>query len=270
MSITGKTRPLAVVTGASSGIGRSFARQLAADGCDLILVARREFVLESLKEELEKQYGVLVEAFPADLTQLDEIQRVEKRLEACENLMYLVNCAGFGTGTGMFPNVDVNLESQMLMLHTLAPMRLSRVALIPMTLHQKGYLINVASCAAFLASRGAADYAATKAFLVSFSRNLQCDCAGRGIHVQALCPGFVRTGFHQSETMKSSAMADQIPRWLWLDADWLVKKSLKQVRKRGFRRVVCVPSFRYKVLVGTLFSWFLSPLRVLFSGGTMR
>ncbi|MDO4582763.1 MAG: SDR family NAD(P)-dependent oxidoreductase [Planctomycetia bacterium] len=265
-----KRKPLAVVTGASSGLGMCFARQLAAEGYDLLLVARRGFVLESLKEELERLYPIAVETFEADLSEKEPLRELEKKIESSENLLYLINNAGFGTGESSFPNVDVEQETRMLALHNLAPMRLCRAALIPMAVNNMGYIINVASAAAFLASRGAADYSATKAFLVSFSRGLQCDCIDKGVHVQALCPGFVRTGFHQSETMKNSGTGEKVPHWLWLEAPWVAQKSLRQARKKYLRRVAYVPSLRYKIIVAFLASRWLSPLRVLLSCGRAR
>lgn len=265
-----KRKPLAVVTGASSGLGMCFARQLASEGYDLLIVARRGFVLESLKEELERLYPITVETFEADLSEKEPLRELEKKVESSENLVCLINNAGFGTGESSFPNVDVEQETRMLALHNLAPMRLCRAALIPMAVNGMGYIINVASAAAFLASRGAADYSATKSFLVSFSRGLQCDCIDKGVHVQALCPGFVRTGFHQSETMKNSETGEKVPNWLWLDAPWVVKKSIRQVRKKHLRRVAYVPSLRYKILVAILASRWLSPLRVLLSRGRAR
>ncbi|MDO4550483.1 MAG: SDR family NAD(P)-dependent oxidoreductase [Planctomycetia bacterium] len=265
-----KLNPLAVITGASSGLGMAYARQLATKGFNLMLIARRKFVLESLKEELEKSHqNISVEIVQADLSLLDDIRMLEEKIANSERLLFMINNAGFGV-EGVFPEINVEKNTEMITVHNTAVMRLARAAMIPMKVQGKGFLINVASSAGFLASRGAVIYCATKAFIISFSRSLQCDCHKDGIHVQALCPGFVRTGFHDTDSMAGSPIKESVPGWLWLQADWVVKKSLSQVQKNFFRRVIYIPSLRYKC--GTFFasSWIFAPLRILFSGGKIR
>lgn len=263
-------RPLAVVTGASDGMGKEFARELAAMGNDLLLVARRGYVLDSLKKELESQYSVSVETMPLDLSVLENIEKLERCVESSDRLLWLVNCAGFGAGDGVFPNVSVELETRMLMVHTMAPMRLCRAALLPMTVNGRGFIINVASVAGFIASRGAVDYAATKSFLITFSRALQCDCVGTGVLVQALCPGFVRTGFHDSETMKSSPLKQQIPGFMWDQPQRVVRKSLRAVQSRFCHQVIFIPSFFYRFLARVMSGPLMTPFRILFTGGKTR
>lgn len=260
-----KENPLAVITGASSGLGMCFARQLAAAGCDLMLIARRKYVLDSLKEELEKQFPISVEPVQADLSKLEDIRTVEEKIRNSPRVLYMVNNAGFG----VLDN-DVGKNTEMITVHNIATMRFSRAAMIPMQENRKGYIINVASVAGFVASRGSADYCATKAFVIAYSRSLQCDCSPHGIHVQALCPGFVRTGFHDTETMHGTPIKENVPAFLWLQADWVVRKSLRQVRKTLFRRVTYVPSLIYKAVTCFTSSMILSPLRILFSGGKIR
>ncbi len=263
-------QPLAIVTGASDGMGREFARALAEKGCDLILVARRAERLEALKSELESQFKVSAEVLALDLCVRENLLILEQKAESASNLLWLVNCAGFGAGESAFPDVDVELESRMLLLHNMAPMRLCRAALVPMRKNHRGFIINVASVAGFLASRGAVDYSATKAFLITFSRALQCDCAGTGILVQALCPGFVRTGFHDSETMKSSPLKQQVPAFMWDDARRVVRKSIQNVQKRFGHAVIFIPSFFYRFISRILSGPLLAPLRILFTGGKTR
>jgi len=262
-------KSLAVVTGASSGLGMNFARQLAATGCDLMLIARRKEVLDSLKVELETQYSISVESVQADLSKLDDIRMVEEKIQNSPRVLYMVNNAGFGV-EGVFPDIDVEKNTEMITVHCTATLRFSRAAMFPMRENRKGYIINLASVAAFLASYGAANYCATKAFVVSFSRSLQCDAAPHGIHVQALCPGFVRTGFHDAETMKGTPIKEGVPNFCWLQADWVVRKSLNQVRKTAFRRVTYIPSVLYKVVTYFASSMIFSPVRILFSGGKIR
>lgn len=263
-------RPLAVVTGASDGMGKEFARELAAMGNDLLLTARRGYVLDSLKKELEAAYGISVETMPMDLSELENIRILEEKIESSDRLLWLVNCAGFGAGEGVFPDVSADVETRMLLLHNVAPMRLCRAALIPMKINGRGFIINVASVAGFLASRGAVDYSATKAFLITFSRALQCDCAGTDVHVQAFCPGFVRTGFHDSETMKNSPLKDQVPGFMWDSAPRVVKKSIRAVQKRYFRRVVFIPTLFYRLITRIMSGRLLAPVRILLTGGQTR
>ncbi len=264
-------RPLAVVTGASDGMGKEFARQLAALGNDLLLIARRGYILDKLKEELEKAYSISVETMELDLSVLENIERLEKKIQKSDSLLWMVNAAGFGSGNAVFPNASPEIETRMITLHAITPMRLCRSALIPMNANRRGFIVNIASVAAWLASKGAADYSASKAFLVAFSKALQCDCQKTGVFVQALCPGFVRTGFHSSETMQNSAaLYEKIPNFMWDNPERVVRKSIRAVQRKFGRRVVFIPS---------LFYWFLSiltycssfmPLRILISRGTMR
>jgi len=239
-------KKLAAITGASEGLGKEFARQLAADGYDLLVIARRKNLLDELKADLEAKYNVQVEPIVCDLTKPDELKRIEDRLEKEESLEVLVNNAGFGLGTTPFPHVNPDAEESMIRLHTIALMRLSRAALVPMCKQNKGYVINVSSVAAFLYGYGTAEYAATKAYVLSFSKSLQCDVRQYGVRVQALCPGFTHTGFHATDAMKDFKK-DATPKWLWLSAEYVVRTSLNSIRRT--KRVVCIPSFRYKLIV---------------------
>jgi short-subunit dehydrogenase len=238
-------RLLAVVTGASSGLGKEFARQLAIDGYDLLLVARRGELLEAIKSEYESSYGIRVEVFVCDLTQADEVRRLELRLAGEELLEFMVNNAGFGR-EGMFPEVDPDCEEAMIRVHIISLMRLSRAALIPMCKRNKGFLINLSSVAAYLVGAGCAEYMATKAYVLSFSKNLQYDVSKYGVRVQALCPGLTHTDFHRSETM-NGFQKDKTPKFLWLNADYVVRSSINSIKKT--KRVVCIPSLRYKIAI---------------------
>ena len=239
---------LAAVTGASDGLGKEFARQLAAEGYNLLIIARRPALLDELKAELEAKYGIHVEPLVSDLSKPDELKRIEDRLEKEESLEILVNNAGFGLGDA-FPNVDPDKEESMIRLHTIAPMRLSRAALIPMCKCQKGYIINVSSVAAFLYGEHTAEYTATKAYILTFSKSLQCDVRRYGVRVQALCPGFTHTGFHSTESM-DFFKKEETPRWLWLSAEYVVRTSLNSIRRSS--QVVCIPSLRYKLILALL------------------
>ena len=239
---------LAVITGASEGLGKEFARQLAADGYNLIVIARREHLLNELKADLEAKYDVKVEPIVCDLSKSNELKQIEDRLEQEDSLEVLVNNAGFGLDT-TFPNVDPDADESMIRVHVIAAMRLSRAALVPMCKRKKGYVINLSSVAAFLYGQGSAEYIATKAYVLSFSKSLQCDVRRYGVRIQALCPGFTHTGFHATEAMKFFKKS-AVPKQLWLSAEYVVRTSLNSIRRTN--RVVCVPSLRYKVILALL------------------
>lgn len=276
-SIGENGRPVAAITGASSGFGKIYAERLAAEGNDLLLVARRENLLNEIAAELRAKFGVAVEIIVADLSDLTDVERVEKRLEALSTLRYLINNAGFG-GNQKFPDVFVDVETKMIQTHCLAPMRLCRAALVPMKERaqkskkrtQNGFIINVSSVSGFLAGEGAADYTATKAFLITFSRSLQCDVAPLGVRIQALCPGFARTGFHDAETMRFSDLKQTVPRFMWQRADRVVDASLRALRRPFFYKVAIVPTALYKIAAFFGSGWVFAPLRILFSGGKIR
>jgi short-subunit dehydrogenase len=233
------SRPVALITGASSGIGETFARRLAARGYDLILVARRAGRLEQLARELP----VTVQPLPADLLTEDGLAAVEAALLACPRLELLVNNAGFGT-LGRFWETSLSGQLDMHRLHILATVRLTHAALRNM---RQGGVINVSSVAAFSSSPGNASYCATKAWMNAFTEGLAMDLrsASSPLRVQALCPGFTVTEFHDTLGVDRAA----IPSFLWLKADRVVEASL-----RGFDRgaVLVVPGWQYKALVNFL------------------
>ena len=246
------TRRSAVITGGSSGLGLAFARQLAKEGFSLILAARREEVLGEVKRQLEAEYNVPVEVFRVDLSQESEIRRLEDRIKELARIDYLVNAAGFGIGGQVYPDHNLDRSSDMLRVHCLATQRLSCAAAQKMKTVGAGNIINIASVAAFLTSRGAVDYSSTKAFIVSFTKGLACDLKGTGVRAEVLCPGFVRTGFHATEEMKPDAdLYNRLPRWLWLNADWVARKSLAAIRRRR-PKTVYIPSILYKIVSWTL------------------
>jgi short-subunit dehydrogenase len=235
-----------VITGASAGIGKVFCEKLAAQGYDLIVAARNAARLEDLKRELESQYGISVEVFPADLTIDTDVSLLAERITRSPRLALLVNNAGFGT-RGSLADASPAIQESMLRLHTMAPMRLSQAALPVLMANKGGAIVNVSSVASFVYSAGNVNYCATKAYLTNFSEGLAAELAGTGVKVQALCPGFTRSEFHQ----RMEVAKDELPpRWMWMQADAVVDASLRALR-RG-RPIVCVPGFRYKVVVQLL------------------
>lgn len=234
----------ALITGASSGIGASFARQLAARGYALILVARRKERLAALAAELQNRHGICVEVMAADLSDAAAVEPIENRIAELGFLEILINNAGFGTWD-MFAKSDLDKQLDMVRVHIIATMRLCRAALPRMVVRASGSIINVASIGAFLPSPRNATYNATKAYLVSFSESLQAELRGTGVQVQALCPGFTSTEFHNSPEYVGFERA-QIPYWLWSSADEVVAASLRAL-ERG--KVVCIPNFKDQLLV---------------------
>ncbi|WP_318201850.1 SDR family oxidoreductase [Streptomyces sp. SCL15-4] len=230
----------ALITGSTAGIGAAFARRLAADGQDLVLVARDAGRLREQATELHDRHGVEVEVLPADLSLDEGIEAVAGRLGDRKNPVdLLINNAGFGN-KGRYLDVSMADELRMLKVHCEAVLRLTSAAAGAMRERGRGGVVNVASVAAFV-PRGT--YGASKSWVVQFTQGAARDLAGSGVRLMALCPGFVRTEFHQRAGMGT----DNIPGWLWLDADKLVAAALADLA-RG--RTLSIPDPRYKALMG--------------------
>ena len=235
------TSPTAFITGASAGLGMEFARQLAAQGYDLILTARRKDRLDELAGRLQS-HNVSIEVIPADLCQPADIQRLCEYITNQPNLEILVNNAGFGT-KGRFQHVDPQKLDAMAQVHMTAPILLSRAALSVMLPRQRGNIINVASMAGFFPYRSVL-YGSSKAFLISFSQSLDDQLAGTGVHVQALCPGFTRTEFHSTDELRGFNH-HSIPKLLWLTSEQVVRHSLNDLRRH---RQVSIPGWQYRFI----------------------
>ncbi|MFI0979984.1 SDR family NAD(P)-dependent oxidoreductase [Streptomyces sp. NPDC021093] len=232
----------ALITGATAGIGSAFARRLASDGHNLVLVARSTDRLQEQATELHDKHGVEVEVLTADLSTDDGIAAVEERLaDRTHPVDLLVNNAGFGN-KGEFLEVPMADELTMLKVHCEAVLRLTSAAVKGMKERRRGGVVNVASVAAFV-PRGT--YGASKAWVVQFTQGAAKDLGGSGVRLMALCPGFVRTEFHERAGMGT----DNIPSWMWLDADKLVAEALKDLA-RG--KSLSIPDPRYKALMGVV------------------
>jgi short-subunit dehydrogenase len=229
--------PTALITGATAGIGAAFVRRLAADGLDLVLLARDAERLERTAEECRTAHRVDAEVLVADLATDEGIAAGEER--AAKGIDLLVNNAGFGLNA-RFPSAGAAREAALLRVHCEAVLRLTQAALPPMIERGRGGVINVASVAAFF-TRGT--YSAAKAWTVTFSESARRDIAGSGVNVMALCPGWVRTEFHQRSNMDMSG----VPDFMWLDADKLVAAAVRDFRRGA---AVSIPGPQYKALVG--------------------
>jgi short-subunit dehydrogenase len=248
---------LAVITGASSGIGASFARQLAARGYDLLLVARREDKLRALAAELSP---VSVEIVVADLASDTGRDQIAQRIRTATDLHLLVNNAGFGS-VGLFQKAALGIQDEMHRLHVLTTLALSHAAmenLLTGPPKQVSGIINVSSVASFGQSPSNVSYCATKAWMTSFTKGLAVELASTGssVKVQALCPGFTYSEFHDRIHMSR----DPIPKQLWMTADFVVADSL-----RGFDRgqVVVIPGWRYKAIVAFMRAMPFSAMRTI-------
>jgi short-subunit dehydrogenase len=249
-------RQLACVTGATSGIGKVFAQRLAAQGYDLLLVARDGARLAAAADELTAAYGVEVETCEADLSRDDEIARVAERLRTDARLAMLVSNAGFGT-RGTIVTADPVKQGQMLRLHVQATHELVAAALPGMEERRAGTIVVVASVASWSPTAGNVNYNATKVYQRMYCEALAHELEGTGVHVQALCPGFTYTEFHD----RLGSGRKGIPTWAWLPAERVVDTSLAQAAARG--PVVCVPGKRFKLIVFLLryAPWVLGGLR---------
>ncbi len=229
----------ALITGGTSGIGAEFARQLAAQGDDLVLVARDTDRLAEMASQLKEQYGVAVETLSADLGIRDEVMTVANRLASTEQpVVTLVNSAGFRVPhqlavedtSGHEHGIDVMIRAVLI---------LSAAAGRAMRARGRGVIINVSSTAGFVAMD---NYSAIKAWVTTYSEGLANELGPHGVTVTALCPGYVQTEFHQRASIKT----ESIPGPLWVDLGRTVQECLADVAKG---KVISIPTRRYQVLM---------------------
>lgn len=232
----------AVITGSTAGLGSSFARQLAAQGYDLVLVARDADRLQAQAESLSAQYGVETTVLIADLVTDDGVAAVQERLTDPRNpVLLLVNNAGHGLPTD-FMQTDLDDERALLRLHVQTTMELTHTAARAMARRRGGRIINVASVAGFTPT---GTYSAAKAWVINFTKALHQQIRAEGVIVTALCPGLVRTEFHE----RSGIRVKGAKRWMWLDADDVVREGLAANAQGS---AVCVPSRSYQMLTASM------------------
>ena len=236
--MTDGARGRALVTGASSGLGTSFAHQLAAAGSDLVLVARTTEALERLAAELHEAHGVDAEVFPADLADRAQVATVAARIGAGD-VDTVVNNAGFGF-YGPVTGHSLDQELGMVDVDVAAVVALSHAAVEAMVPRGRGALLNVASVASFAPTPESATYSAAKSFVLLYTEALHDELAGTGVRVTVLCPGFTRTNFQATAGITGKGL----PGFVWAEADEVVRQGLKALARN---QAVCVPGLVNKV-----------------------
>lgn len=223
-------RPLSLITGASSGIGETFARHLAALEHDLVLTARRVERLDSLAVELKQQHGATVTVLPHDLADPDAPRWLCEQMEQQGlEVDWLVNNAGYGV-PGTFDDSDWEIHTNFLQVLLTAPTELAYRLLPGMRRRGYGRIVNVASLAGHVpAPAGHTLYAPTKAYLIKFSQSLALENAHLGVHVSALCPGFTWSEFH--DVTQTRDKMDKLPDYLWLTSDEVVRQGIDAVER---------------------------------------
>ncbi len=241
-SATSKT---AFVTGASSGIGAEFALQLGGRGYNLVLTSRRADRLEKHADFIRNKHNVNVKVHPADLSKIQDIEQLVPIIANTSDLDLLVNDAGFGT-TGRFYKVDPTKELAMMNVHMIAPVMFCRAAIPGMLARNQGAIINVSSLTGLIPIRNVV-YQSTKAFLINFSYALEREIKGSQVRIQALCPGFVYTGFHDTPEYTHFSRKS-VPGFLWMTSEQVVSASLKALEGH---QLICIPGLIYQ-LAGAL------------------
>ncbi|HDP80101.1 MAG TPA: SDR family oxidoreductase [Spirochaetes bacterium] len=234
----------AVITGATSGIGAAFARRLASEGYDLLVTGRRKALIEKQAAELSDKYGVKVTVIIAELSLEKDLRGLEKRLSALERVDFLVNNAGYGVYEN-FADTGADEHERMVRVHVTAPVRLTRAVLPGMISRKSGAVINLSSVGSFIPMEKNGMYGGTKAFLNIFSESLNIELRDTGVRVQALCPGFTRTDFHEKLGLTTEGQK-RLEGYRWMSADEVVDCSLRCL---GNNRVICVPGFSWRSIL---------------------
>lgn len=237
-----KKNRIALITGASSGLGMIFARRFAESGYDLVITGRSKENLEHLAGELETKHGVSVHWIIAELSDDKDVEKITDYIDNHNNIDVLINNAGFGSGKE-FCRCDFAAHMQMLQVHVITTLRLVHAVLPQMIYHRRGTIINLSSLGAFMPAPGSSMYSATKMFLKSFTESLHMEVNKYGIKLHCLCPGFTRTDFHHRRSDVGSPEAGGlIP---WMDAETVVDQCLRSLEKG---KVVYIPGFINRML----------------------
>jgi uncharacterized protein len=235
---------VAVITGATSGMGAEFARRWAKEGYDLVITGRRRDLIGELAAEITRMSNVKVEVVISELSDEADLKVLVDRVKGIANLEVLVNNAGFGIAEP-FSKVDLDLADKMVKVHCMAPMRLTQAALPAMIRRGTGYIINVSSTLAIMMMPYQSVYSASKAFVKNFTEVLAMELAGTGIKVQALCPGLTRTDFQSRLGKQAQEHEKDIPKDAWMTPQEVVEASLKDLESG---KVLCIPGFTNKIM----------------------
>ena len=228
----------ALITGPTAGIGAAFARLLAKNKFDLILVARDKKRLDLTAKSLSKEFGVKVEVISADLTKTAQLAKIEKRVASKNKpIEVLINNAGFGLNKS-FLTSEVEREQELLDVLVTAPMRLTHAVLPVMKERNIGTVINVSSVAGWIAG---GTYSAAKSYLTVLTESLHTELRGSNIKISVLCPGFTKTEFHQRARIKMGGL----PEFMWLSAEKVVAKSWRDALSG---KAVSVPGWQFLIL----------------------
>jgi len=233
----------ALITGSSSGIGAEFARQLAQQGFDLILVARRKEKLNALSKTLQEKFSINVDVLVADLSKISDNEQVISRINEIENLDILINNAGFGIYDS-FLKIERMKHIEMINVHFTSPVMLSHATIPGMAKRKRGVLINTSSIFAIIKDSSLIMYTTTKSAVVIFSELLKEKLKGTGIYIQALCPGFTYSEFHDTNTMRGFQRSWYQPEQ-WMKAEEVVSLSLDAVISKS---VIFIPGEMNRVL----------------------
>lgn len=233
----------AIITGATGGIGISFARHLAAREYNLLLTDINENKLKTIQNELQLQYKIKIRIAPLDLTDQKKVSAFAKKIKRIASVEILVNCAGYGEGK-LFHKERIEDALKMIQVHIVSPVVIMHAVLQGMIKRKSGSVISVASMAAFIPAPGSSIYAGTKSFLNTFMESIHMEVENYGIKIQSLCPGLTHTKFHTALTKKGGRKKSfiHIP---WMEADEVVDYSLHCIDND---EVVCVPGFFNKSL----------------------
>jgi len=236
-------RKTACITGATSGIGAAFAERFAKQGYDLIMTGRRQEKIESLSQTLSQEHNIHVEVIIAELSDAQALELLSEKLKNLNSLEILVNNAGFAK-ENVFHEEDFSTHEIMLKVHNLALIKLCHAVLPNMVSKGKGIIINVSSLGAFTPAPTIAMYSASKAFVKLFTESLYLELQGTGVRVQALCPGFTRTDFHEKMGFDKNTYYKDKGILKAMTPEEVVDISLHYLEKD---KVLCVPGWNNKL-----------------------
>jgi len=242
-------REVALITGGTCGIGAAFARYFAGKGYDLIITSQPSNKVYPCIENLHQKFDVNVEIIPAELTNNEDILKVEEIIKSNKRIGFLINNAGFGLGIPFWQDKIDNLEN-MIKVHINAPVRFVHAVLPGMIKRKKGVIISLSSLSSFIPIPRDSVYSATKLFQNSFMESMHICFKDEGLKIQVLCPGFVRTDFHKSNNVDQKDILNNriIP---WMDPDEVVKISIRNLKRKD--KVFIIPGFWNKVVKSVYF-----------------